>query len=126
MECGQTRLRVVSLKVWSPKDTPERDIAYVSFYFIKLLLSSYLVLRYNVNFAGMVLLGDELTVKLRHVSMREGNIVVNIETSNNRGEKVMQGLKLHNPQSSMSLLVRAHKSNLTTTLLPVPFGMHIC
>jgi len=126
MECGQTRLRVVLLKVWSPKDTPERVIAYVSFYFIKLLLSSYLVLRYNVNFVGMVLLGDELTVKLRHVSMREGNIVVNIETSNNRGEKVMQGLKLHNPQSSMSLLVRAHKSNLTTTLLPVPFGMHIC
>jgi len=39
----------------------------------------------------MVLPGDELTVKLCHVGMREGNIVVSIETSNNRGEKVMQG-----------------------------------
>ena len=39
----------------------------------------------------MVLPGDELTVKLRHIGMRDGNIVVNIETSNARGEKVIQG-----------------------------------
>ena len=39
----------------------------------------------------MVLPGDELIVKLRHIGMRDGNIVVNIETSNSRGEKVIQG-----------------------------------
>jgi len=39
----------------------------------------------------MVLPGDELTVKLKHVSMRDGHIVVNIETSNSRGDKVLQG-----------------------------------
>ena len=39
----------------------------------------------------MVLPGDELTVRLRHIGMRDGNIVVNIETSNARGEKVIQG-----------------------------------
>ena len=39
----------------------------------------------------MVLPGDDLTVKLRHIGMRDGNIVVNIETSNARGEKVIQG-----------------------------------
>ena len=47
--------------------------------------------RYDVTFVGMVLPGDELTVKLRHISMRDGNIVVNIETSNSQGEKVIQG-----------------------------------
>ena len=38
----------------------------------------------------MALPGDELTVKLRRISMRDGNtiyIVVNIETFNTRGEK---------------------------------------
>ncbi|KAL0953237.1 hypothetical protein HGRIS_004490 [Hohenbuehelia grisea] len=49
------------------------------------------VLAYDVNFVGMVLPGDQLTVKIRHVSMRDGNMVVNIETSNDRGEKVIQG-----------------------------------
>jgi fatty acid synthase subunit alpha len=38
-----------------------------------------------------VLLGDELTVKFRHIGMWDGNIVVDIETSNARGEKVIQG-----------------------------------
>jgi acyl dehydratase len=49
---------------------------------------------YDVKFVGMVLSGDELTVKLRHwhIGMRDGNIVVNIETSNARGEKVIQGM----------------------------------
>ena len=37
----------------------------------------------------MVLPGDELTVKLRHIGMRDGNIV-NIETFNAQGEKVIQ------------------------------------
>jgi fatty acid synthase subunit beta len=39
----------------------------------------------------MVLPGDELTVKLRHIGMRDGNIVVNIKTSNAHGEKIIQG-----------------------------------
>jgi fatty acid synthase subunit alpha len=47
--------------------------------------------RYDVKFVGTVLPGDELTVKLRHIGMRDGNIVVNIETSNARGDKVIQG-----------------------------------
>jgi len=38
------------------------------------------MIAYDVKFVGMVLPGDELTVKLRRVGMRDGNIVVNIET----------------------------------------------
>ncbi|KAJ7285205.1 fatty acid synthase [Mycena rebaudengoi] len=49
------------------------------------------VLAYNVSFVGMVLPGDELSVKIRHVGMRDGNIVVNVITSNTRGEKVLEG-----------------------------------
>ncbi|KAF9007571.1 fatty acid synthase [Cyathus striatus] len=49
------------------------------------------VVAYNVSFVGMVLPGDELNVKLRHTCMRDGNIVVAIETTNDRGEKVLQG-----------------------------------
>lgn len=40
----------------------------------------------------MVLPGDELDVKIRHTGMRDGNLVVNIETVNARGEKVLQGI----------------------------------
>ena len=39
----------------------------------------------------MILPGDELHVKIKHVGMRDGNLVVNVETSNNRGEKVLVG-----------------------------------
>lgn len=39
----------------------------------------------------MVIPGDELNVKIRHTCMRDGNIVVKIETFNNRGEKVLDG-----------------------------------
>ncbi|KAJ7227399.1 fatty acid synthase [Mycena pura] len=49
------------------------------------------VLAYDVSFVGMVLPGDELHVKIRHVGMRDGNIVVNVVTSNSRGEKVLEG-----------------------------------
>ncbi|KAJ7475067.1 hypothetical protein B0H11DRAFT_2428489 [Mycena galericulata] len=49
------------------------------------------VLVYNVSFVRMVLPGDELSVKMRHVGMRVGNIVFNIVTSNTRGEKVLEG-----------------------------------
>ena len=50
-----------------------------------------LFVSYDVNFVGMVIPGDDLQVKLRHVGMRDGNIVVNIETTNGRGEKVLSG-----------------------------------
>ncbi|KAH8822971.1 fatty acid synthase [Flagelloscypha sp. PMI_526] len=46
---------------------------------------------YDVSFVGMVLPGDELTVSLRHIGMKEGNMVVKVETSNARGEKVLSG-----------------------------------
>jgi fatty acid synthase subunit alpha len=39
----------------------------------------------------MVLPGDELKVNIRHVGMRDGNIVIKIETINDRGEKVLEG-----------------------------------
>jgi fatty acid synthase subunit alpha len=39
----------------------------------------------------VLLPGDELKVKVRHVGMRDGNIVVKIETVNDRGEKVLEG-----------------------------------
>lgn len=39
----------------------------------------------------MVLPGDELSVKIRHIGMRGGNMVVKIETFNNSGEKVLEG-----------------------------------
>ncbi len=46
---------------------------------------------YNVNFVGMVLPGDELTVQLKHIGMREGALVLKVETTNQRGEKVLEG-----------------------------------
>ena len=46
---------------------------------------------YDVNFVGMVIPGDDLEVKLRHIGMRDGNIVVSIKTTNSRGEKVLTG-----------------------------------
>ncbi|PFH52946.1 hypothetical protein AMATHDRAFT_138867 [Amanita thiersii Skay4041] len=49
------------------------------------------VLAYNVSFVGMVLPGDELNVKIRHTGMRDGNFVVNVDTVNALGEKVLQG-----------------------------------
>jgi fatty acid synthase subunit alpha, fungi type len=39
----------------------------------------------------MVLPGDELTVKLRHIGMRNGNMAVKVESFNQRGEKVLDG-----------------------------------
>ncbi|KAH7913599.1 hypothetical protein BJ138DRAFT_606981 [Hygrophoropsis aurantiaca] len=49
------------------------------------------VLAYDVTFVGMVLPGDELTVKIRHVGMRDGNMVVKVETVNQLDEKVLEG-----------------------------------
>ena len=39
----------------------------------------------------MVLPGDELTVQLKHVGMRNGNMLVQVSTVNSRGEKVIEG-----------------------------------
>ncbi|CAK5268309.1 unnamed protein product [Mycena citricolor] len=49
------------------------------------------VLAYNVSFVGMVIPGEELTVKIKHIGMRDGNIVVNIVTANENGDKVLEG-----------------------------------
>ncbi|KAG5646963.1 hypothetical protein DXG03_001686 [Asterophora parasitica] len=49
------------------------------------------VVAYNVAFVGMVLPNDELNVKVKHTCMRDGNIVVKVETFNSRGEKVIDG-----------------------------------
>jgi fatty acid synthase subunit beta len=39
----------------------------------------------------MILPGDQLNVKIRHMGMRDGNMTVKIETFNDRGEKVLDG-----------------------------------
>ena len=39
----------------------------------------------------MVLPGDLLKVNIRHVAMRDGNLVVKIVTTNDRDEKVLEG-----------------------------------
>jgi acyl transferase domain-containing protein len=39
----------------------------------------------------MVFPGDELTVKIKHTVMRDGNFVVGVTTINHRGEKVLEG-----------------------------------
>ncbi|KAG8213088.1 hypothetical protein J3R82DRAFT_11484 [Butyriboletus roseoflavus] len=49
------------------------------------------VIAYDVSFVGMVLPGDELTVKIRHIGMRDGNMVVKVETFSQRDERVLEG-----------------------------------
>ncbi|KAF8577776.1 fatty acid synthase [Ramaria rubella] len=49
------------------------------------------VLSYDVGFVGMVLPGDNLQVTLKHIGMRDGNLVVKVETVNERGEKILEG-----------------------------------
>jgi fatty acid synthase subunit alpha, fungi type len=44
-----------------------------------------------VSFVGMALPGDELTVQIQHISMRDGRVVVKVTTSNARGERVLEG-----------------------------------
>ncbi len=48
-------------------------------------------LSFEANFTGMVLPGDALEVRLRHVAMRGGNKVVKVETFNQNGDKVLDG-----------------------------------
>lgn len=49
------------------------------------------VIAYSCSFLGMVLPGEKLSVSVRHVGMRKGNMVVRISTTNDRGEKVIEG-----------------------------------
>ncbi|KIJ66907.1 hypothetical protein HYDPIDRAFT_174219 [Hydnomerulius pinastri MD-312] len=49
------------------------------------------VIAYDVAFVGMVLPGDEITVKIQHIGMRDGNMVVQVETFNQRDEKLLEG-----------------------------------
>ena len=46
---------------------------------------------YNVNFVGMVVPRDELTVKIKHIAMQDGNFVVGVTIINQHGEKVFEG-----------------------------------
>lgn len=39
----------------------------------------------------MVLPGGELKANVKYIGMRDGNIVVNVQTVNQRGEKVLEG-----------------------------------
>jgi len=72
------------------KEHPDRVIAYV-FFFDMFVLPSDNFNSYDVNVVGMVIPDDDLEVKLRYIGMRDGNIVVSIETTNSRGEKVLTG-----------------------------------
>ncbi|RXK40211.1 hypothetical protein M231_02485 [Tremella mesenterica] len=50
------------------------------------------VVSYEVGFVGMVLPGDEISVKLTHIAMRDGNKVVKVEAFNQHGDQVLDGL----------------------------------
>jgi fatty acid synthase subunit alpha, fungi type len=51
---------------------------------------------HNVTFVSMVLSGDELAITIRHVGMRDGNIVVKIQTANSCCKKFLKAwLRLH-------------------------------
>ena len=66
----------------------------------------------------MVLPGDELTVKLRHIGMQDRNIVIIIETSNAQGEKVIQG----SAEVSQSSTVYVFTYQSSSLPLSVPLG----
>ncbi|KAI0350257.1 hypothetical protein OH77DRAFT_1499100 [Trametes cingulata] len=59
------------------------------------------VVAYDVAFVGMILPGDELQVKIKHVGMRDGNFVVNVETVNSR--EVAQPNTVYEPGMGMDL-----------------------
>eukprot|EP00122_Pirum_gemmata_P006040 Pgem_evm1s5520 len=50
------------------------------------------VVSYSVNFLGMVLPGDKLETKLTHVGMADGKMIVNVDTINQEGSKVLHGV----------------------------------
>ena len=74
-------------------------------YSIRKALADRIFPRYDVNFVGVVLPGDRLEVKLKHVVMNNGKKAILEETVNQRGEKVLMELRksLMPPQSMCSL-----------------------
>ena len=42
-------------------------------------------------FVGMVLLGDKLSVNIKHIGMHDSNMLVKVQTLNSQGEKVLEG-----------------------------------
>ncbi|KAL5526485.1 FAS2 [Sanghuangporus sanghuang] len=49
------------------------------------------VLAYDVSFVGMVLPGDDLKTDIKHVGMKNGNMIVKVSTSKVSGDKVLEG-----------------------------------
>ncbi|PVU98003.1 hypothetical protein BB559_001847, partial [Furculomyces boomerangus] len=49
------------------------------------------VTAYEVSFLGMVLPNDQLETKLKHVGMKNGRKLINVETFNQNGVKVLEG-----------------------------------
>eukprot|EP01127_Copromyxa_protea_P004216 TRINITY_DN14111_c0_g1_i1.p1 TRINITY_DN14111_c0_g1~~TRINITY_DN14111_c0_g1_i1.p1 ORF type:complete len:3881 (+),score=986.19 TRINITY_DN14111_c0_g1_i1:27-11669(+) len=49
------------------------------------------VTEYDVSFTGMVLPTEQLTIKLQHIGMKNGNKLVKVETYNTNGEKILDG-----------------------------------
>ncbi|KAJ2450977.1 fatty acid synthase alpha subunit Lsd1, partial [Coemansia sp. RSA 2336] len=47
---------------------------------------------YEVEFVGMVLPNDQLETKLSHVGMKEGRKLIKVETFNQHGSKVIEGM----------------------------------
>ncbi|KAJ2724547.1 fatty acid synthase alpha subunit Lsd1 [Coemansia sp. Benny D115] len=47
---------------------------------------------YEVEFVGMVLPNDQLETKLYHVGMKDGRKLIKVETFNQHGEKVIEGM----------------------------------
>ena len=65
---------------------------------------TFLIGRYNVAFVGsMVLPRNELSIKLSHTGMRNGNMVIKVETTNQHGEKITdRTAEVAQPLPSMS------------------------
>ncbi|KAJ2143604.1 fatty acid synthase alpha subunit Lsd1, partial [Coemansia sp. RSA 678] len=47
---------------------------------------------YEVDFVGMVLPNDQLETKLSHVGMKDGRKLIKVETFNQHGDKVLEGM----------------------------------
>jgi fatty acid synthase subunit alpha len=62
-----------------------------------LCILNHIPARFDVSFVGTVLPGDKLKVNIRHIGMRNGHIVVKIETINDRGEKVEGSAEVAQP-----------------------------
>jgi fatty acid synthase subunit alpha, fungi type len=53
--------------------------------------------RYDAVFVGMVPLEDKLKVNVKHIGMRDGNIIVNVQILNQRGEMIDGAAKVTQP-----------------------------